>query len=675
MSATPPRKTRQFADAVAGRTRAFFERLRQSDAHGRPRRSSPPVVDLIARGSIPGFLLAALISVALSSLTFFVINRMFDVTVFDRLMHWRPYHQREVAEAHIRATGNTLDLNAEQRLRSLELRIINGPYTHPVERVPANTAADGTDTPASAPKPKGASPDNPPSSDAQARVAPIERLANDLPSIDVDLFCFVWSRDPEKFEYVLEISRRDRSASFEIQARYYSVINGEVMHPRFRSHFTILSRRHYRPFSLMPVSVNHSCGELAQRFALQMAEDTRGLPDVKDLVLKQRTAIAELQVFLEQLLLRRIGRENAAFEGPVSVAQTEITNPISLRTDREYESLEEVTAFPRRLNGNDIFGFVQFFTLAAFWAVVVSGTAKWWQVRAQNDYLTDPNIFPQNGGQVDRGIVDSQVRHLQNAIKQFKNHGQEATCVPLEIAYSGYAALKASSLDYKAVPGFVETRMNTFLEQSGTGFSMMRFLVWVIPSIGFIGTVIGIGNALLGTGDVLAGDPLEQQAAIQRIAARLGTAFDTTFVALIVSIPATLLLHVLQRQEEGLIHRSAELTLSSLIDPSRIVPIDHSDAPAVNSTVTAAANPSVARSQPTGTSTTAVAAPTVSARPALKHGPAVPYDKATSRHGLSLVVVLTLTCVCLLAAAYLIRVDGQRSALGQELLDFCFGKH
>lgn len=77
-----------------------------------------------------------------------------------------------------------------------------------------------------------------------------------------------------------------------------------------------------------------------------------------------------------------------------------------------------------------------------------------------------------------------------------------------------------------------------------TDNSMVRYLIWAIPSIGFIGTVRGIGQALTYADEALAGD-------IANMASSLGVAFNSTFVALIISIFLMFFLHQLQRLQDG----------------------------------------------------------------------------------------------------------------------------
>ena len=76
--------------------------------------------------------------------------------------------------------------------------------------------------------------------------------------------------------------------------------------------------------------------------------------------------------------------------------------------------------------------------------------------------------------------------------------------------------------------------------------AMIRYLIWAIPSIGFLGTVRGIGQALAQADEALSGD-------IANMAASLGVAFNSTFVALIISIFLMFFLHQLQRLQDGLV--------------------------------------------------------------------------------------------------------------------------
>ena len=89
-------------------------------------------------------------------------------------------------------------------------------------------------------------------------------------------------------------------------------------------------------------------------------------------------------------------------------------------------------------------------------------------------------------------------------------------------------------------------------------YSLLRYLVWLIPTIGFIGTVLGISFALK---DV---DP--QNPDLQAMTASLGMAFYTTFVSLVQSAVLVLLLNLVQAHEERAITDSGSAVLNNLIN-------------------------------------------------------------------------------------------------------------
>ena len=87
---------------------------------------------------------------------------------------------------------------------------------------------------------------------------------------------------------------------------------------------------------------------------------------------------------------------------------------------------------------------------------------------------------------------------------------------------------------------------NTESERLESELSMVRYIAWAIPSIGFIGTVRGIGEALGQAHQALEGD-------IAGVTRSLGVAFNTTVIALLISIVLMFLLHQLQLHQERLV--------------------------------------------------------------------------------------------------------------------------
>jgi biopolymer transport protein ExbB/TolQ len=83
-------------------------------------------------------------------------------------------------------------------------------------------------------------------------------------------------------------------------------------------------------------------------------------------------------------------------------------------------------------------------------------------------------------------------------------------------------------------------------ERMDSELSTIRYIAWAIPSIGFIGTVRGIGDALAQIQKAVGGD-------ISGVTDSLGTAFNSTLIALVISIVLMFLIHQLQASQEQLV--------------------------------------------------------------------------------------------------------------------------
>jgi biopolymer transport protein ExbB/TolQ len=90
-------------------------------------------------------------------------------------------------------------------------------------------------------------------------------------------------------------------------------------------------------------------------------------------------------------------------------------------------------------------------------------------------------------------------------------------------------------------------------------YQTLRYLVWIIPTTGFIGTVIGIAIALDGLVDPKKID-------VEKVTSGLAVAFYTTILALLLSAVLVLLQNIVQRQEESALNRAAQYCLKNLIN-------------------------------------------------------------------------------------------------------------
>tara|TARA_B110000908_G_C10241475_1_gene446354 strand:- start:2041 stop:2472 length:432 start_codon:yes stop_codon:yes gene_type:complete len=76
--------------------------------------------------------------------------------------------------------------------------------------------------------------------------------------------------------------------------------------------------------------------------------------------------------------------------------------------------------------------------------------------------------------------------------------------------------------------------------------TFLKYISWAIPSIGFIGTVRGIGEALSKAAEAIDGN-------ITGMTSSLGVAFNSTFVALLISIMLMLFITRIEYKQDSLI--------------------------------------------------------------------------------------------------------------------------
>lgn len=103
-----------------------------------------------------------------------------------------------------------------------------------------------------------------------------------------------------------------------------------------------------------------------------------------------------------------------------------------------------------------------------------------------------------------------------------------------------------STRSIQDVVSAIRERSELAAEEMESDLSLVRYIAWAIPSVGFIGTVRGIGDALAQADKAIEGD-------ISGVTAALGLAFNSTLIALLLSIVLMFMLHMLQSRQEGFI--------------------------------------------------------------------------------------------------------------------------
>lgn len=109
----------------------------------------------------------------------------------------------------------------------------------------------------------------------------------------------------------------------------------------------------------------------------------------------------------------------------------------------------------------------------------------------------------------------------------------------------------------------IKERAELEADRLDSSLSLMRYIVWAIPAIGFIGTVRGIGQALSHADEAIKGD-------ISAVTGWLGVAFNSTLVALVLSMVLMYVMHLVQSRQEAFIIETQAYCRDRLIDVMKV---------------------------------------------------------------------------------------------------------
>jgi biopolymer transport protein ExbB/TolQ len=197
-------------------------------------------------------------------------------------------------------------------------------------------------------------------------------------------------------------------------------------------------------------------------------------------------------------------------------------------------------------------GYIQGFTyLAFFWA--------WFEVKEKLRVIErERKAFRLNMIPTGEKIVfmPSDVNTLKFKLIEFEKKEKYILSDLLKKACTKFHTSKSLS----ELIDIVSIQIEVSQEKAEGDQSIIRYLTWVIPSIGFVGTVLGISQALIiaNSGDM------------NKITSLLGVAFDTTLIALVLSIIIMWFVHRLQEESDRFHSDLKEFVIDNLINKIEI---------------------------------------------------------------------------------------------------------
>lgn len=179
----------------------------------------------------------------------------------------------------------------------------------------------------------------------------------------------------------------------------------------------------------------------------------------------------------------------------------------------------------------------------ALWCLILL-VAKYWGIFNDN-HLYNIDFL---GAMIEAGDGEDEKQTLRKTMKEIDELPEKITATPVIQALLASIRRYLMTDDVHSTSEAISLSMDALALRQEAGNTMIRYVIWAIPSFGFIGTVRGIGQALTQADEALKGD-------ITLMTDSLGVAFNSTLVALCLSIPLMLLLHGLQRfQDDQLIN-------------------------------------------------------------------------------------------------------------------------
>jgi biopolymer transport protein ExbB/TolQ len=181
--------------------------------------------------------------------------------------------------------------------------------------------------------------------------------------------------------------------------------------------------------------------------------------------------------------------------------------------------------------------------------------SRYLEVRRQRRAFSLPLLPTEEGAR----ILQEDARPLQRRLDQtVEERG------PFILANMIRVALAKFSLSRNTQDVSESVRTQAEVEQGRlvTGLSMVHYLAWAIPALGFLGTVRGLAGSMTMAGQL----DLDTKIFLDQATQHLGHAFDCTLVALTLSLGIMFLLHVVQREEEALVIDCQQYCLENLVN-------------------------------------------------------------------------------------------------------------
>ncbi len=198
-------------------------------------------------------------------------------------------------------------------------------------------------------------------------------------------------------------------------------------------------------------------------------------------------------------------------------------------------------------------------TLLMFWSFAILGL-KWRQIAQQKSAMLVDLLPTEISEEITLGSLNQFVEHIRSLPARARRsilvnrvlRGIEHFRVRKSAAETVTMMESQSAIDAANVAG---------------SYTILKVFIWAMPILGFIGTVMGVSSAVSGLSATLenAADVSAVTNSMKSVFGGLGTAFDTTLLALIMSMIVKIPTSAMQKSEDGLVTIADEYCNENLL--------------------------------------------------------------------------------------------------------------
>ena len=211
-------------------------------------------------------------------------------------------------------------------------------------------------------------------------------------------------------------------------------------------------------------------------------------------------------------------------------------------------------------------GPVQFITIYAFWFTVGMLLLKYRHLKRERLAFNLDFIKSFTAGQ--EAVGTKTILAHQQSISENLEPRQKDLILVSRIN----KAIKQLRINHNPadVANVLKTVAETDAAVVDSSYVLIKFMIWAIPVMGFIGTIIGMTQAIGSFDTVLKGINEVGFAGVKQslgtVTGGLAVAFETTFLALVLSAIVNLFSNAMQKKEEDLLSDIEEFTTDNIIN-------------------------------------------------------------------------------------------------------------